>query len=289
MMIRRAFTIVELLVVLAIVSVLAALLLPSIERSVILSERVSCLSNQKQLALLANAYATDNRGMTFNPGLYWNNTGIPWMSLNEGGSHGGPLAFIGSYWQDAATGNMYGRIQGWMRLASEGYIPSADILYCPGYARPEPVASNTGWYLESQNTLWTNITTRHLAQQANNSRPGCYGSYVHLTYVQDPTRGNDGFMEPGRPGVTLQYIAEKWRESKYVGPMLSACLNAQPGNSGYSVAHEDEGINVSFFDGSARWVSRARETGFNQWSLHTTAAHADFPRWQRERGTVEAP
>ena len=57
-----AFTLVELLVVLAIVAILAGLLLPALTAAKTKSLRISCLNNLKQLALCSQMYATDNDG-----------------------------------------------------------------------------------------------------------------------------------------------------------------------------------------------------------------------------------
>ena len=57
----RAFTLIELLVAITIIVLLIALLLPALSKSRAAFIRVSCLSNQRQLAVAAMSYATDSR------------------------------------------------------------------------------------------------------------------------------------------------------------------------------------------------------------------------------------
>src|SRR5438067_13897072 len=57
-----AFTLVEILVVIAIIAILAALLLPALGRAKANGQRVSCLSHLKQLAAASQMYMADNEG-----------------------------------------------------------------------------------------------------------------------------------------------------------------------------------------------------------------------------------
>ncbi len=58
----RAFTLVEVIVVVAIIALLIALLLPALDKARTAARTAMCMSNQRQIGLLMEAYATEQRG-----------------------------------------------------------------------------------------------------------------------------------------------------------------------------------------------------------------------------------
>jgi prepilin-type N-terminal cleavage/methylation domain-containing protein/prepilin-type processing-associated H-X9-DG protein len=87
---RGAFTLVELLVVIAVIAILAGLLLPVLTSAKARSRRVICLNNQRQLGLGWQMYADENGGnlasndWAFRSGIVTESTSNSWVTGNTG-------------------------------------------------------------------------------------------------------------------------------------------------------------------------------------------------------------
>jgi prepilin-type N-terminal cleavage/methylation domain-containing protein/prepilin-type processing-associated H-X9-DG protein len=124
----RAFTLVELLVVLAVITLLAALLVPALVKSKTSSQRVQCASSLHQFGLAAQMYLDDNGGDFF-----------PYQGDS---TNGGIVYWFGWLQNGAESQRAFDITQG----ALYSYIQGRGIEICPSlnYSSPHFKLKATG-------------------------------------------------------------------------------------------------------------------------------------------------
>jgi len=148
---RRAFTLIELMVVIAIIAIIIALLLPAVQHVRQMAARLKCQNNIKQLGLAVNTYAgTANYLPTgaynyfdgYTPDNYDRRSWFP------------PL--LPHLQQDAMYGNYIAKINNRSGgLSYDGFVDVRvviAIMMCPSDpVNPKTMTGGNGWYPESVN------------------------------------------------------------------------------------------------------------------------------------------
>lgn len=136
----RGFTIIELLTVVAILSLLMAILLPSLSRAREQGRRVVCLANARHLTLGLNSYRTEDAARHFPAAPSWAEAVYSSVSY-----HGGDHSELGRPFGRA------GYMDGWLGmglLVHLGHVRDPELFYCPNVRESEYLTYPVGWDLD---------------------------------------------------------------------------------------------------------------------------------------------
>ncbi len=155
---RFSFTLVELLVVVAIISILLALLMPALKNARETAKMIVCASNLRQLSIASNLYVAENNG-------YY------------------PMADLGS-----GMGGSDGR---WWCGRLLPYVVSTNAVFrCPAY-KPRPVLPWPPSYFTDgvpflPGTVNSALTTYSWNNRLGNVNIPTFGSAKHIAQIRTP-------------------------------------------------------------------------------------------------------
>ncbi len=192
---RRAFTLVELLVVISIIALLMAILLPALNRAREQGKRALCLSNLRQLTACWIMYADDNSDKLVNaaprsgdpcpdcpgpdcPGDCAAHIPTPGDGDDTTPFHINELPWIGKGWHDNYNGGQIASEECQKCAIETGalykYIRDNDIYRCPN-GRKGALATYT--IIDSMNGLY------HWRAAGNAAKPYCLKNRMQIKHV----------------------------------------------------------------------------------------------------------
>ncbi len=196
---RDSFTLIELLMVVAIIAVLAALLLPSLRAAREKAKDIVCMGNLRQLCMVMNCYANDYS--EFPPPL----------------SHGSSSRFIPvRYYVDGA--NSFGSAN--PTKALDPYIPGQlDITMCPAVVQRKLLGS-----AEQQYWYGTSVWSPSLRQTSRMTTYDPYPTLIWCTWPSYTSLLSQGGAPHGqRMGMHLLYYNGSVALAKHTEWRTSGC------------------------------------------------------------------
>ena len=160
---RRIFTLIELLIVIAIIAILAAILLPALQQSRESAKGTNCASNMRQLCQIYLFYNEDYRGY------------LPCLD-----NVGGAGARNSSGETVTAKNWLNDMVEKYLRRAKANVTP-VEVLFCPGEDTKEDITTNYGLnYLVATRGPGKGIKTNEFSAPGRTSM--LVDNYGHLCY-----------------------------------------------------------------------------------------------------------
>jgi len=258
-----AFTLIELLVVISIITLLMALLLPTLSRVRRQAKSLGCQAKLRQSGLLFSTYAADSDGKL----MLTDNEGDEWDYL----------VFLG------------GR-------SSE----REDLLLCPMASRPK-LTSRRGAYGDTFSPWWVYDTNDTVAYSNEDLRVGSYGVSNYVQGPVATTRGWGWVGSNTRAGATIPAYLDCIDSHLWAGysdadpPPYEGCYDIrllERSQLSWSCINRHDGeVNCLFLDWSVRRVG-LKELWMLKWHKHWDTAGPwtkaggvqpeDWPAWMRK-------
>jgi prepilin-type N-terminal cleavage/methylation domain-containing protein/prepilin-type processing-associated H-X9-DG protein len=283
---RRAFTLVELLVVIAMIAILAATLLPALAASKDRDKRAQCANNLRQICVANFIYASDSNG--YLPPLKWRGDGSAGHSGNLQYPYemfrytpaGTPVDGVTSKYD--AGGGPYNLGSLW----KTGVLVDGKIYYCPGN-KSDTISRFTFNYYNVKG-VWPWGTDPAVLNPGYVWSGYSYYPQSKLTRSLNPMPGKQNlpcwpnYDSPGNPQAYRDAICvPPFKQSaidqskSMVVDVISSSLDRISHKSGNTPL----GLNAGFGDGHVAWQGvNQNKDAFNAdvWQIIASGSNADF-------------
>ena len=222
---KRAFTLVELLVVIAIVALLVSILLPALGKAQRQAQKVACKSNQRQIGQVIYWYADDYE--EYIP---------PYWRINQGRKE-----TFSSYGEWVGRDNI-ADAQGLGMLKVNGYLKTYDILFCPSDEIRRPFRNKqTGLApLNASSTDYQYMSYwYHYIPQAGNTTGG--------TNMESQSRYRLFRKSPKSGNPALVTDAGAWW-TEWNGQALYPVVHSDRYGSGWNILYLDTSVGWRYLD-----------------------------------------
>jgi prepilin-type N-terminal cleavage/methylation domain-containing protein/prepilin-type processing-associated H-X9-DG protein len=235
---RGAFTLVELLVVIAVIAILSALLLPALSRARGKGQSVACLNNLRQLALATQLYADDFQGrLPYNLGAADTKNSVRYGGFRNWANN------VLSWELDEDNTNTTWLAKGGLGPYLTG---AAKIFSCPADRAVSESQRNAGW-------------TQRVRSYSMNAMVGNAGSFSYEGFNSNNPRYTQFFKEsdisdPARIFVFVEEHPDSINDGYFLNRLWQREWFDLPGS------WHNEGANLTFADGHAEshlWLSAA--------------------------------
>ncbi len=177
-MVRRAFTIIELLVVVAIIGILMGLLLPAIQGAREMARQTLCKQNLGQVALACHTHETMKKGL---PLLYSSSSQLGWITQLLPFFERDNVARIYNFdqpWFDASNAQAIGQRIPSLECPSSS-LPHVYTATDPGFAGLSPHPMTTFTVADTDYFALSAASSSTTAKAPSTTAPGYFVAYPH--------------------------------------------------------------------------------------------------------------